>query len=141
MGQLYTVRSLECKNWSTLKVNLKSSFASLATSRYIIDPKLIIRSSESRPGSFLRWTWNWPWSLTDYLRSNIGRRPSSKKTSDQKTLNSHWQKNQPSSSSYGFARTGFRTTCKISKKFIFYFWRTKKSYVLKWSKKILYKMA
>jgi hypothetical protein len=38
MGQLYTVRLLECKNWSTLKVNLKSSFGSLATLRYIIYP-------------------------------------------------------------------------------------------------------
>ena len=38
MGQLYTVRLLECKNWSTLKVNLKSSFGSLTTSRWTINP-------------------------------------------------------------------------------------------------------
>jgi hypothetical protein len=38
MGKLYTVRSLECQNWSTLKVNLKSSFGSLETLQYIINP-------------------------------------------------------------------------------------------------------
>jgi hypothetical protein len=143
MGQLYTVRSLECTNWSTLKVNLKSSFGSLATSRYIINPYFLIRSSESWPFRFfegtcksIRWFCNWPWTLTGYLRSNIGRRPSSKKTGNRKTLNSHLPKNQPSSFAYGFFRPGLGTTCKISKNgpknqlFFWKFWKTKKSYVL-----------
>ena len=56
-------------------------------------------------------------------------------------LNFHWPKNQSSSTSCGFARTGFQTTCKITKNwpknrfFLKNFWRTKKSLVLKWPKK------
>jgi hypothetical protein len=48
------------------------------------------------------------------LRSNIGRRPSNKKLGNQKTLNFHWPKNQPSSFVYGFSRAGLGTTFKIS---------------------------
>jgi hypothetical protein len=56
-------------------------------------------------------TLNFDWSLeVKYWSPTLNQ-----KTANRKTLNFHWPKNQPSSTLYGFSKTGLGTTCKITK--------------------------